>query len=105
MQASCTCLQQTLLPLVLPTTHSHPLRFPPLPATPLQADLESSRRAHKALTEAIRRHLNPEGRPMKEWLQGQIKKEARLKELEAKAKALEGQEVRTPGVWERAGCA
>jgi hypothetical protein len=31
---------------------------------------------------------------MKEWLQGQVKKEQRLKELEAKAKALEGQEVR-----------
>jgi hypothetical protein len=42
---------------------------------------------------------------MKEWLQGQVKKEHRLKELEAKAKALEGQEVCVPGLRSRhQGC-
>ena len=64
----------------------------------VQKDLDLSRRSHKSLVDSIRRNFNPEDKPMKEWLQAQVAKERRLKELEAKAaSAAEGQEVRRWG--------
>ena len=46
---------------------------------------------HKSLIDAIRRNFNQEGKPIKDWIRVQGAKEQRLKELEAKFKAMDGQ--------------